>query len=165
MQPTRRSARLIRDVGPDMRDVGRILIGIVLAVATVDASAAEGHNSPVISAIREAFQKKTPSVETVYVLDSREWHGSRWVLARGIRKDQSFQGNFDEELFGVFLFKGSTLIETLDLFRTERWNDYRVSITTLTDTALRLKGAGDMYGDSPMHKTYDISRFVPSRKQ
>jgi len=131
---------------------------------------AQSENRPVASAtpeqqglledIRAEFQRRNPKIVTVRVLDSRPpFPGSyrRLVVGWGIREDGAFKGDFNDELFGVFVANDSlTAIErTVDIFPTERWGDYDVRIQSSKANTVTIVGRGDTYGDSRMRRTYD----------
>ncbi|OFW28946.1 MAG: hypothetical protein A3H97_13880 [Acidobacteria bacterium RIFCSPLOWO2_02_FULL_65_29] len=79
------------------------------------------------------------------------------LLGWGIRSDLSFKGRFDDELFGVFIVDSTLtrIVRTLDIFPTQRWADYIVSIEKLTDSEVTIVGAGS-YGDQKLRRVYKL---------
>jgi hypothetical protein len=119
-----------------------------------------GELNPLNRAMRQAFTQRNPAVTRVTVLELRlasAQAGTYVLLGRGIRPDLRFQGSFDDELFGVFLVdSGLTRIErTLEIFPTQRWNDYMVSIEELTDSEITIVGSGS-YGDQKLRRVYKL---------
>jgi hypothetical protein len=134
-------------------------VGRRVAVVGVQAQSA-GELNPLNRAMRQAFTQRNPAVTRVTVLELRlaSAQARTYVLlGRGIRPDLRFQGSLDDELFGVFLVdSGLTRIErTLEIFPTQRWNDYIVSIEKVTDSEVTIVGGGS-YGDQRLRRVYKL---------
>jgi len=117
------------------------------------------HGSPaacpsLLEVVRSELQKTNPNIETVRIFEMRGWYDDYFVLAHGIRKDESFKGAWNDELFGIFLFDGSLCrtLATVDTFPTPRWNDYEIHIDKITDRSLVVKGTFTTYGGSEIKK-------------
>ena len=117
-------------------------------------------NAQLVDAVRSAFKKKNPIVEKVTILETRSAapRGPHVLIAEGVRQDEEFHGNFEDELFGVFLLSSDqTRIEkVIELMPTPRWRDYALKIESLTTTRVVVTGQGDTYGDQPMRRIYDL---------
>lgn len=118
------------------------------------------NSNPLTSALRSACAAKNPATTRATILELRSTGmgaGPYVLLGWCIRPDRRFQGRFDDELFGVFVVDSTlTRIDrTLDLFPTQRWADYFVSIEKLTDSEVTVIGRGS-YGDQPLRKVYSI---------
>lgn len=118
-------------------------------------------HAQLVDAARSAFKKKNPVVETVTILETRSAapRGPHVLIAEGVRQDEDFHGNFEDELFGVFLLNSDqTRIEkVIDLIPTPRWRDYDLKIESLTTTRVVVTGHGDTYGDQPIRRIYDLA--------
>lgn len=116
--------------------------------------------NPLVDLVRGAFIERNPRVTRVRVLELRSFgmaDGPYVLLAWGIRADMKFEGRFDDELFGVFVVDPdlSRIERTLEIFPTQRWADYRVSIEQVTRTQVTVTGVGS-YGDQALRKVYDV---------
>jgi hypothetical protein len=111
-----------------------------------------------VKAIGDVFQEKNAKLSTVGVLEVRSWDflGPRVVIGWSIVGDKVFRGNFNDEMFGVFVVDESlTRVErVLDVFPTPRWFDYQLRIARLTGDSVEVAGAGATYGDDPLRKAY-----------
>ena len=153
----------------------RILIFMTLALGTFLApfdgysSAQDQPNAALLANIRVEFQRKNPKVQRVSILDSAQdlVDASRhYVLARGIRTDERFEGSFSDELFGLFVVDSSSseILAVIDIIPTRRWNDYRMRIKKPLSDTITLLGEGSTYGDNDLVKTYTIP-MIPPKKQ
>ncbi len=131
----------------------------------VDTSTVVSGENPLIGALRTEFQKKNPKLTRVGVLDLDAWFfkGPRLVLAWGIVGDYTFRGDFNDEMFGVFVVDESlTHIErVVDIFPTRAWYDYHVRFGRLTGDSVEVLGRGDTYGDDPTLRAYKWAGTSP----
>ncbi len=113
-----------------------------------------------LALVRSELQKANPKIETVRIFEMRDWYDEYFVLARGIRKDEEFEGAWNDELFGVLLIDGSLCrtLATVDIFPTPRWNDYEIHIEKISDRSLVIKGNSIAYGGSEIKK-YAIDKL------
>jgi hypothetical protein len=113
-----------------------------------------------LALVRSELQKANPKIETVRIFEMRDWYDDYFVLARGIRKDEEFKGDWNDELFGVLIVDGSLCrtLATIDTFPTPRWNDYEIHIEKITDRRLVIKGNSISYGGSDIKK-YAIDKL------
>jgi hypothetical protein len=114
-----------------------------------------------LDVLKTALQERNRKIETVRLIDAKiPYPGAprHVVVAWGIRKDFKFEGQFDDELFGLFVMDGSlTKIEqTLDIFATPRWFDYEVRIESSTIDEVTIAGKGGTYGDAVMRRRYKL---------
>ncbi len=111
-----------------------------------------------IGALRSSFQKKNPKLGQVGVLDLKAWDllGPRLVLGWAIVSDHQFRGDFNDEMFGVFVVSESLirLERTVDIFPTERWFDYDVRFGRFTADSVEVLGRGATYSDGPTRRLY-----------
>ena len=147
------------------------MVAVIVAstVYQLPARASQVHNpqapssntaesNPITVALRAVLSARNPAISRVKVLELRSTQmaaGPYILLGWGIRADLRFEGRFDDELFGVFVVDNDlTRIErTLDVFPTQRWADYVVSIEKLTDTEVTVVGHGS-YGDQRFRRVY-----------
>jgi hypothetical protein len=112
--------------------------------------------------IRDSLKVVNPRVDRVAVLDLRclnDQYGPCVVIGHGIRSDRVFEGNFADELFGVFEvdIKLSRIIRVFEVMPTRRWSDYEFHIDLLGQDSLVVGGAGRTYGDDSMRRAYSLS--------
>lgn len=108
--------------------------------------------------LRGAFQTKNPKLAQVGILDLRAWDffGPRIVIGWAIVGDHVFRGDFNDEMFGVFVVNDSLsrIERVLDTFPTDRWLDYEVRFGKLTADSVEVFGKGATYGDGPIRRAY-----------
>ncbi|MFN7915710.1 MAG: hypothetical protein U0Q55_10260 [Vicinamibacterales bacterium] len=115
--------------------------------------------------LQQAFTAKNPKVTRAKVLELRSIGmaaGPYILLGWGIRADENFVGNFEDELFGVFVLDNNlTRIErVLEIFPTCRWADCIVSIESVSWDGTQVVVAGHgSYGDGPFRKHYSVKTF------
>lgn len=113
-------------------------------------------------ALQQAFSAKNPKVTYAKVLELRSLgmgDGPYVVLGWGIRPDWKFEGDFGDELFGVFVVDNDlTKIEqTIDIFPTCRWGDCIVSFERVSWSGSEIVVAGSgSFRDGEFRKTYSI---------
>ncbi|MCI0625305.1 MAG: hypothetical protein L0387_27290 [Acidobacteria bacterium] len=135
---------------------------IVVFLTLLVASSAHAEESPaLVSQVRTQFQKKNAKVEDVTLLELVPVYGRSLrylVLAHGIRQDVKFEGSFEEELFGLFVVDQSftKILATVDIFPTERWNDYSVQIKKPIFPSIVLVCQGTTYGDVNRVRRYSV---------
>lgn len=124
--------------------------------------------SQVLKALRSAFRERNSTIGYVELLDVRPLYleplpspptPSRYlILARGIRPDLRFSGNFEQELFGLFLFDDSltTITRTVAMIPTRRWADYAVKIVKVWKDSVAVHGEGMAYGDQQFDGRYSL---------
>lgn len=109
-----------------------------------------------LESIQAAFQSSNPRIQNVQILDTKPKHSKYWVIARGIIDPPTFDGSFEDELFGVFVVDESysQVERTVDMLPTPRWHDYKVWISEYDMQSATLKGHGATYKDQPLEKRY-----------
>ena len=126
---------------------------IVVFLMLLVASSVQAQEQPtLVSQVQAEFKKKNTKVEDVTLLELVPFYGRSLrylVLAHGIRQDVKFEGSFEEELFGLFVVDQSftKILATVDIFPTERWNDYSVEIKRPIFESIVLVCKGATYGD------------------
>ena len=150
---------------------------IVVFLSLWVASSVHAQENPtLVSQVQAEFKKKNTRVEDVTLLQLVPFYGrSRryLVLAHGIRQDVKFEGSFEEELFGLFVADQSftKILATVDIFPTERWNDYSVEIKMPVFDSIVVAGKGTSDGDFNRVRSYprkssgvSPSGFVPDNE-
>ncbi len=133
---------------------GILIGGLVLTYAWSGQS--------VQDAFAKVFSDRNPRLVKVRVLDTRPITSARasnvLYVVHAIRADERFEGNFEDEQFGIFVVdaKRQQVVSALDIFRTRRWNDYRVEIAKVGPSHVVITGRGATYGDQRFTRTYDL---------
>jgi hypothetical protein len=139
---------------------------LAAAVLIVTHGVADGRTPPapsqredqLLKVLRVPFQKKNPKLSQVGVLDLKAWDfvGPRLILGWAIVRDHQFRGDFNDEMFGVFVVDETlTRIErVVNIFPTERWFDYEVRFGRFTADSVEVVGRGATYSDGPMRQWY-----------
>lgn len=129
----------------------------------VSKSSPPGHENEILAALRDSFRLVNPKLAYVRLLDLRSWYfeGSRVVLAWSIVKDQVFRGDFNDEMFGVFVVNDSlTRIErVVATIPTPRWMDFDMRLGRVTWDSVDVIGRGMTYGDGAITRHY---RWAPT---
>ncbi len=133
-----------------------ILLFFVALVAP-DAIAAEAPS--VMQQALTLLQKKNSSIGKITFLQLMPFYGrnTRYLLlVHGIRADVRFSGDFNDELFGLFVVDQSfeRVLRVIDIIPTRRWNDYSVEIKLGGDGSILAVCKGATYGDQPVIKRY-----------
>ncbi|MDH3456795.1 MAG: hypothetical protein OER90_08135 [Gemmatimonadota bacterium] len=116
-------------------------------------------SQPVLELLGAEFRDRNAAIKHITVLEVRSpfvESTHRAVVARGIRGDRQFQGDFADELFGLFVLNDSLtrVLAVLDMFPTPRWRDFEVELARVTPDSLYLEGRGATYGDQPLRRSY-----------
>ena len=115
---------------------------------------------PLERILLEALTAKNPRVTRTRIVEVRslgKGTDAYVLLGWGIRPDMKFEGQFEDELYGVFVLDSAlTKIERiLDIFPTPRWNDYLVSFEKVSNSEVVVVGAGS-YGDQKLRHVYSL---------
>jgi hypothetical protein len=127
--------------------------------------------NPLLGKIREEFQRKNPEISEVSLVEISPFYrpgpAEKYVLvAWGIAgREAAFKGDFWDEVFGFFVADGklTRLEETLDIVPTPRWRDYSFTIDRISNDSIRIRGAGDTYGDTPRLLEFKWDPFKAKR--
>ena len=131
-----------------------------------DSTKAEGRNSQIFEVLKRGFQKRNPNIGHIELFDIRplllnpinypEKPNHYLVVARGVRPDKRFQGNWDDELIGLFLFDDSltTIERTVAFVPTQRWGDFVVKITRVWKDSVTIQGFDLENGPSSFSRRY-----------
>ncbi len=111
-----------------------------------------------LAALGGAFREKNPRLRRVRVLDLRapDFFGPRLVLGWAIVEDLTFRGDFNDEMFGVFVVDETlTRVDrVVDTFRTPRWFDFELRFGRVTADSVEIVGRGATYGDEAIRRVY-----------
>ena len=104
----------------------------------------------ILTSIRDSFALANPRLADVRILERRTFAGpgtGSLVLARAIRADLRFSGDFTDEMFGVFRARpnDSSVQAVVGLLPTPRWNDYTFRFEVIDHDSIVLVGT-DGYG-------------------
>ena len=118
--------------------------------------------NPLLATIRDTLRARNAAIGPVGIIEQQsidDFTGPSVIVAYGVRADGEFQGNFQDELFGIFVANDSLtrIVRTIDVFPTPRWRDYSVRIVRLTPDSVRIEGRGASYGDHPLNRTYPLA--------
>ena len=128
----------------------------------------------ILSNLKVEFQKRNPNIAHIKVIDVRPTLTEipkYLVLGWGIRADYTFKGNFEDELFGLFLVDESLakVEKVMDFIPTPRWYDTEMRITSVDATKAVLEAKGETYGVKSLRREYimhtegRISPITPSK--
>jgi hypothetical protein len=125
------------------------------------ASRSQPQSVALLDSIRVRFRQASPAIDEVSILEVRTPgylppDRRRALLAWGVRKDHTFRGSFNDELFGVFIVNDSLtrIVRTLEIIPTPRWLDYAMRIDRVTVDSVFVRGEGATYRDGPMVRSY-----------
>ena len=139
--------------------VGFSVILVVIAASATKAQMPEAEN-PLVRELREVLRKENPAIGQVAILELRavSMDGPYVMIGWGIRADRRFEGDFRDELFGVFLVNSTLtrLERTFEIIATPRWLDYSLRIEDITAERVTVVGRGLTYGDSVIKRIYMI---------
>jgi hypothetical protein len=111
-----------------------------------------------LECLGRAFRERNPKLATVRALELRAWDflGPRLVIGWAIVGDRTFRGDFNDEMYGVFVVNETmTRVDrVVDVFPTPRWLDYEVHFGRVTADSVEIVGRGATYSDGPMRRTY-----------
>ena len=115
----------------------------------------------ILAKLEAEFQRRNPNIAHVRIVDVRPTLTEvpkYLVLGWGIRADRTFRGNFEDELFGLFLVDESLLNveKVMDFIPTPRWYDTEVRITRVDADKAVLEGRGETYGGRLFRREYDL---------
>ena len=117
-----------------------------------------GNTDQLLQVLRTSFQKRNPKLTKVGILDLRapDFLGPRLVLGWAIVDDLAFRGDFNDEMFGLFVVNENltTVEHVVDMFATKRWFDYEVRLSRFSADSVEVVGKGATYGDEPMSHKY-----------
>ncbi len=144
-------------------------ISSALSTAAVSQQS-NGGTSQLLSVLAKEFQKRNPNIARVEIFDIRplllnpihypEKPNHYLVIARGIRADMSFQGNFSDELLGVFLLDDSlfSVKRALDFVPTQRWGDFILKVVKIWDDTVTVRGEDLERGETGFVRRYYLER-------
>jgi len=125
--------------------------------------------SQILNILLSHFRDRNPKIGLVELYDIRPlflnpkypWPKTNryLILARGIRSDLNFEGSWEDELFGLFIFDNSlsSVKHTVAIIPTKRWADYMVRIVKVTKDSVTVHGEGMTYAD----EEFDARFYLP----
>src|SRR5262245_20313684 len=123
------------------------------------------HQNPILAALRDSFQRVNPKLQEVGILDLRSWDfvGPRVVLGWAIVGDYTFRGDFNDEMFGVFVVNDSLsqVERVVATSATPLWYDFDMQLGRLTGDSVEVVGRGMTYGDGPLRWKYRWAGYPP----
>ena len=121
-------------------------------------AAKTGECPNLLDSIRGEFRQVNPRVQDIQILDSKPKLTQYWILGRGIVEGGDFKGDFEDELFGVFVVDDQyeRVLTVIDVMPTPRWRDYDMWISDYDMTDVMIRGHGTTYGDQPLEKRYHV---------
>lgn len=114
-----------------------------------------------VNKLKTAFKEKNPKIETIHIIDVRpsvSGDPKYFVLARGIRSDMDFKGDFSDEMFGLFVVDSSlrNIEKVVEFIPTPRWNDTDVRIKNVETDSITVEGKGQTYGGVLLTRKYKL---------
>lgn len=140
------------------------LLVIILLVPSISGGDANEDRNPLLNELENIFIAWNPSIKHVAILDLQAFNydQARYVMVGwGISEDRIFNGDFNDELFGVFVVNPelTQIKETLDIIPTPRWLDYVLLIENITADSVVIVGRGATYDDNPIRRAYKWEPF------
>lgn len=142
--------------------VGFLLFPACNSTATsrkTNAHLSAGRPHALVSALHDSLRARNARITTLEVLDIEPipWSTSHLALIVRGAAQAEFNGQFEDELFGVFLIDSTlTQVErTVDMLPTRRWHDYAVKFERAGLDSLIVVGAGVAHGDQVIRHVYD----------
>ncbi len=124
----------------------------------------------ILALLKTEFQKRNANIAHIRIVDMRPTLTEipkYLVLGWGIRADRTFRGNFEDELFGLFLVDESlsSVEKVMDFIPTPRWYDTEMRITYVDASKAMLEAKGETYGVISLRRKYDMRKEgrVPRR--
>jgi len=120
-------------------------------------------NCLVLVKLKAEFQKRNPNIAHVRIVDMRPTLTEvpkYLVLGWGIRADRTFRGNFEDELFGLFLVDESlsSVEKVMDFIPTLRWHDTEMRITYVDASKAVVEAKGETHGVISLRREYDMRK-------
>lgn len=117
----------------------------------------------ILTKLKAEFQKRNSNIAHVRIVDMRPTLTEipkYLVLGWGIRADRTFRGNFEDELFGLFLVDESlsNVEKVMDFIPTPRWHDTQMRITRIDASHAVLEAKGETYGVISLRRKYDMRK-------
>ncbi len=145
--------------------LSRIRISVVTATflfvfsALVLPHAAAADPPSVMHQALTLLQRRSESIGEITFLQLLPFYGRNTgylLLVHGIRADKRFSGDFNDELFGLFVIDQAfeKVVRVIDIIPTRRWNDYSVEIKRGDDNSILVVCQGATYGDQRIVKRY-----------
>jgi hypothetical protein len=118
--------------------------------------------NPLTAALRTVLRQQNPAIERVAILELRAASpdGPYVLIGWGIRADRRFDGNFRDELFGVFVVNNelTRIDRTLEIIPTPRWLDYSLRVDEIVPWQVTVVGRGATYGDGAIRRVYRLEQ-------
>lgn len=138
-------------------------VGACVAYGQASPPPRGGDGCSILSKLNAEFRKRNPNIAHVRIVDVRPTLTEvpkYLVLGWGIRADRTFRGNFEDELFGLFLVDESLseVEKVMDFIPTPRWLDAEMRIRRLNASEAVLEATGETYGGSLLRRKYDMSK-------
>jgi hypothetical protein len=151
----------------------------LLAAAFLAANQAKSHRDPdttgygksqILNILLSRFQDRNPKIGFVELYDIRPlflnppypWPKTNryLVLARGVRSDFNFEGTWEDELFGLFVFDNSlsSITRTVAIIPSKRWCDYMVRIVEVSKDSVTVHGNGMTYDDQEFDARFHLHK-------
>ena len=143
--------RVFLDCGKDIR-MKIFVLPILLLAFTPTLSAEE-------SELLNYFQGKNPEITEVVIIEyvSNDKHPSGLLVARGRKPSNTFTGDWNDELFGIFhTNKDKNIVNVLEFIPTKRWHDYCASVKKKGLNSYLVSFYGCTYKDERMEIEYKI---------
>jgi hypothetical protein len=138
-------------------------MGVGVIYGQAPSSPSVSNDCPILAKLEAEFRKRNPNIAHVRIVDMRPTLTETpqyLVLGRGIRADRSFRGNFEDELFGLFLVDESLsdVEKVMDFIPTPRWHDTEMRIARVDASKAVLEATGGTYGGRLLRREYDLSK-------
>jgi hypothetical protein len=128
-------------------------------------------SSQVLAALTREFQKRNPRIVHTELFDVRpfflnpidypEKPNHYLIIARGVRADRQFQGDFSDELIGIFVLDDSlcSVKRVIDLIPTQRWGDWIVKVVSIWKDSVTVRGEDLERGETDFVRRYYLANW------
>ena len=127
----------------------------------VNSANDETRDCSITAVLKAEFQRRNSNIANVRIVEMRSTmnvfpYPKYLILAWGVRSDMTFRGNFEDELFGLFLIDSSlTHVErTIDFIPTPRWLDTEMRIRSVDADYVVLETKGATYDSTWLKQKY-----------
>jgi len=110
-------------------------------------------------ALLNYFQEENRNITEIRIIEyvSNYYLDGGLLIVRGVKSANSFTGNWNDELFGIFYTNNDLkVIKPLEFIPTKRWYDYCVEAKRKGLNSFVVRFFGCSYADEKMTREYKV---------